>query len=84
MAKSSAAANLFSLHGRRALVTGSGQGIGLTLARESTEKGKPGVIVERVDDGSPADKVGIEAGMVVTEVGGKATHTLVDARARDA
>jgi len=52
--------------------------LGLTLARESTEKDKPGVIVERVDDGSPADKVGIEAGMVVTEVGGKATHTLVD------
>ena len=25
--------DLFSLHGRRALITGSGQGIGLTLAR---------------------------------------------------
>ena len=27
------ASELFSLHGRRALITGSGQGIGLTLAR---------------------------------------------------
>ena len=33
MSKPSAAASLFSLHGRRALITGSGQGIGLTLAR---------------------------------------------------
>jgi gluconate 5-dehydrogenase len=33
MAKPSASTDLFSLRGRRALITGSGQGIGLTLAR---------------------------------------------------
>ena len=33
MSKSSATTDLFSLRGRRALITGSGQGIGLTVAR---------------------------------------------------
>ena len=33
------ATDLFSLHGRRALITGSGQGIGLTLARGLAEAG---------------------------------------------
>jgi serine protease Do len=51
--------------------------LGLQLMREANER--PGVVVERVEKGSPADKAGLEAGMIVTEVGGRRVSGLVEA-----
>ena len=50
--------------------------LGLVLTRERPDGG---VIIERVDAGSPAHKAGLEAGMVVVEVGGAETPGLADA-----
>ena len=50
--------------------------LGLVLARERPEGG---VIVESVERGSPAQRAGIEAGMVVVEVAGHETPGLADA-----
>ncbi|MCC7070820.1 MAG: trypsin-like peptidase domain-containing protein [Deltaproteobacteria bacterium] len=49
--------------------------LGLMLGRERDA----GVLVERVDGGSPAHKAGLEAGMVLVEVGGADTPSLADA-----
>jgi len=46
--RSPAAADLFSLHGRRALITGSGQGIGLMLARGLGQAGAE-VVLNDID-----------------------------------
>lgn len=46
-ARTDAAAELFSLRGRRALVTGSGQGIGLTLARGLAAAGAELILNDR-------------------------------------
>lgn len=51
--------------------------LGLVLARERQIDG--GVIVERVEPGSPAHKAGVEAGMVIIEVAGADTLGLVAA-----
>ncbi|MBI1945433.1 MAG: trypsin-like peptidase domain-containing protein [Deltaproteobacteria bacterium] len=51
--------------------------LGLVLARERPVDG--GVIIERVEAGSPAHKAGLEAGMVLIEVDGAETPGLADA-----
>lgn len=51
--------------------------LGLRLSRESDER--PGVLVDEVERGSPADSAGMGAGMVITDVGDASTPTLVDA-----
>lgn len=50
--------------------------LGLALSRERPDGG---VIVERVEKGSPANKAGLEAGMVIVEVAGRETPGLADA-----
>jgi len=60
--------------------------IGVTFQEENSnnpvlmrELGAPyGIVVEAVEPGSPADKVGIQAGDVITQVNGQAVHTGAD------
>jgi serine protease Do len=60
--------------------------IGVTFQEESSENpilmkelGAPyGIVIEAVAPGSPADKVGLKAGDVITEVNGQPVHTGAD------
>jgi len=60
--------------------------IGVTFQEENSnnpvlmrELGAPyGIVVERVEPGSPADKAGLQAGDVITDVNGQAVHTGAD------
>jgi serine protease Do len=60
--------------------------IGVTFQEENSnnpilmrELGAPyGIVVEAVEPGSPADKAGLEAGDVITEVSGQPVHTGAD------
>jgi serine protease Do len=60
--------------------------IGVTFQEENSnnpvlmrELGAPyGIVVEAVEPGSPADKVGLQAGDVITEVNGQPVHTGAD------
>jgi len=68
----------FSLHGRRALVTGSGRGIGAEIARALAEAGAEVVIVDI--DGAAAE----EAASVLRSDGHAAHHRQVDLSDADA
>jgi len=60
--------------------------IGVTFQEENSnnpilmrELGAPyGIVVEKVEPGSPADKIGLQAGDVITSVAGKPVHTGAD------
>src|SRR5271154_417456 len=60
--------------------------IGVTFQEENSnnpilmrELGAPyGIVLEAVDPGSPADKVGLQAGDVITDVNGQPVHTGAD------
>src|ERR1700735_4872008 len=60
--------------------------IGVTFQDENSnnpvlmrELGAPyGIVIERVEPGSPADKAGLQAGDVITDVNGQAVHTGAD------
>ncbi|HXQ25263.1 MAG TPA: Do family serine endopeptidase [Candidatus Acidoferrales bacterium] len=60
--------------------------IGVTFQEENSENpvllkelGAPyGIVVEAVEPGSPADKVGLQAGDVITDVNGQPVHTGAD------
>ena len=60
--------------------------IGVTFQEENSnnpilmrELGAPyGIVVEAVEPGSPADKAGLQAGDVITDVNGQAVHTGAD------
>ena len=78
------AANMFDLSGKRALVTGSGQGIGFTLARGLAQAGAE-VILNDIDSdrlSNAAEKLRAE-GAVVHELGFDVTDAEVAAAAVD-
>jgi serine protease Do len=60
--------------------------IGVTFQDENSnnpvlmrELGAPyGIVIERVEPGSPADKAGLQAGDVITDINGQAVHTGAD------
>ena len=60
--------------------------IGVTFQEENSnnpilmkELGVPyGIVIEAVEPGSPADKVGLQAGDVITDINGKPVHTGAD------
>lgn len=67
IASGASAADLFSLRGRRALITGSGQGIGLTLARGLAVAGAELVLNDIEPDRLDAAMAGLRAeGFVVS------------------
>lgn len=53
--------------------------LGLGLTKDVVEGGRRGALVGTVERGSPAAVAGIEPGMIVVEIEGVATATLVDA-----